>query len=1670
MQKIVILLSSLIFLFTGGVLYSDQTGNFISIDEIEVSEDVTLPAGSNVEFLGVIDVLTSVASSGRLATFQYNGNIYNADASLFEEPNEDLNFFLLSPRTYDNGGSASICTTLSFSGSGNNIDFSNIDLSRFIEVKSGNKIIDNYSILKPKDFTSSYRSNSDFCVQGLSHSTSYKVTVLPDFRAYDGFAIYAVETAISVVAKTPDMRASIQLDPSKNILPTKSDAVIPVSITNVNEFDLSIYRIDLNSLNSYNDIFSNLDQNDLRRLKSFWGENLSTKSFQIENKLNETETLNLSLNSLLKDVDPGLFVAVFESEDLNLGYWDDRPSQWFMVSNIAAQVFSGHDFTDIFINQFDTLRSVNDATIKVVAANNKTLFEEEFGSDDHIKISNKFLTGSGGFAPEIILITSQSHGTTILEVSDLKQKPKILEGGISKLTNHDVYLTTDRNIYRQEDTIHAFGSARQLDLKTIANESYSISLKNQSGNEVTRTTVETNEDGVFAADIKLKSIFPNGRYTLNVEQVDGDILAMQELSIEDFVPLTIEPKLSTDASIWKLGDQAEVRLNAEYFSGGVASGLDAELSFKIRATRAHSLEGLAGYMFGETNFNNDYKPERYEDALSADGSWLQYFENDYKIRSKNLFEILVQGTVFDVGGRPNTTRMIIPLDTDPAYLGLRPVFENRLDDGAIAQFDVVNINRSGENIPISNISYEVRRVYYDYNWYYNDGWRWRRVRVSDQVVEAGQVTGSKLNLKSGLPWGRYEITISNSENFRTNHEFFVGWGAETKPASEPEELLAYYDNNSQILKFNSPFEGQLKVMVADKDLISMEAFDVSKGPVEMSFPLGDIAEPGAHLLLTLSRAIDENTEHLPQLAVGKVWVENLSADRIIDVKFNAPTKLRSTDDVKAEFTVSQNNGSAVIFLVDDGIHSITGFKNQNIKNHYLSERELQLGFINNFGQIIQQDKSLEQLKMGGDELTETLSQIEKSDFFDTVATVSPLLEITDGKISHNFKSAEMEGRLRAVALVISEKGFGMATSEITIQDPVSIDISLPRFVAPGDSIAGKIRLRSNTFSGEIELTRRIGDFNLESTLLLSEGSSQDLLIPLQIEKTGKIPIVIEVKYPGQKIMRSFELVSRSSAYPAFELQSVRLDDNNWLGRSVTEVPSLVSNEINLNAPDTAVEVSLAPSIGINLKQAVSALNRYPYGCIEQTSSGLRGLLAYAEIHGVNSDVSSKINAGINGILRKQKNNGAFGYWDKYSSIREKYQPYAIETLQMALPFADNKDAVVEGITNGLEALYRMDLWEPSVRLYSYGILANSGYEVTTRIRYETDRLLNKIPDSWKSQKKLGIKQQELDNFAVAYWAATQINDDERLSQINAIFLKQSSMADHERFGGTKETTAWFNPSSQKNENSNMASLFAPRFGYLLSDIPEKYTTPEILQIRQKTKSSFAQKRYRSTLDNAKLVTLFKAEKEELENTTISIDGRNINLNKDRILALSKDQLLKGFKIRHNSDLPLSLNAELSGPRKNRTPIDNGYLIQKWWFDASGKHVDRQTFTANQGELFTVVIQVKKTLFNQEGDLLVTDLLPAGFEIEDAAVSSPSLSSVGIYEDSEMQPDYQANMDDRFVAHFEDEWYTNEKALLKYVVRAVYTGEVQIGGAHIEHMYAPEINGRSGSARALVIER
>ena len=60
------------------------------------------------------------------------------------------------------------------------VSLETVDLTQFVRVKLGDRQIDKFSIRKPRDTTWSYRyrSNTDFCVQGLEHSKTYEITIL----------------------------------------------------------------------------------------------------------------------------------------------------------------------------------------------------------------------------------------------------------------------------------------------------------------------------------------------------------------------------------------------------------------------------------------------------------------------------------------------------------------------------------------------------------------------------------------------------------------------------------------------------------------------------------------------------------------------------------------------------------------------------------------------------------------------------------------------------------------------------------------------------------------------------------------------------------------------------------------------------------------------------------------------------------------------------------------------------------------------------------------------------------------------------------------------------------------------------------------------------------------------------------------------------------------------------------------------------------------------------------------------------------------------------------------------------------------------------------------------------------------------------------------------------
>ena len=141
------------------------------------------------------------------------------------------------------------------------------------------------------------------------------------------------------------------------------------------------------------------------------------------------------------------------------------------------------------------------------------------------------------------------------------------------------------------------------------------------------------------------------------------------------------------------------------------SGLKGEISTFVRTTNKFQGQQFADFTFGNSpDVTVTAIGDVYAETLDKDGQLTATLVSDYQADPSRLYEVLIDGTVFDVGGRSNKTSEIIPLETVSAYVGVRPRFDNYVVEGIAPSFDVVNIDRSGAAVELSGIQYSVNRI------------------------------------------------------------------------------------------------------------------------------------------------------------------------------------------------------------------------------------------------------------------------------------------------------------------------------------------------------------------------------------------------------------------------------------------------------------------------------------------------------------------------------------------------------------------------------------------------------------------------------------------------------------------------------------------------------------------------------------------------------------------------------------------------------------------------------------------------------------------------------------------------------------------------------------------------------------------------------------------------
>ena len=1606
---------------------------YVTTDLVATNQGTVLEVGAVVDVLGVIDVSRDLAPSGKLVTFVFGEEIQTADYAAFATVRSDGALATVPVRARNVGDRAELCTTLYVRNSQSVPDLNDVDLKKFLKVERDGALVTDYSLSLPRDRESDHRSNTDFCIGGLAFSSNYQVTIRKGL-SFTANRWPAVSNDITLYGRTRDRDPRILLDSARYILPVGERSLLPVTTLNVNEVNVEVFRIDPRTLVSVPNLLANLDGYDSRMLGSLYAESLARWTTTVASELNESRSFNLDLGRIVRGRDPGLFVAVFSSPEIDQPNYENRPTQWFAHSDIGITTYSGVEKTLVALMDFKTLDPIEGATVQVLGGNNRELFAATSDGAGTVRIPQSYLAGSGGNAPHLMIVTTERGDFSLLEVANLKSKPRFLEAGRDKAYRQDVYLTVQRELFRVGDDVEYAVIARDLQLEPLVDLNLDVAFIDPRGSEVETQSIITNEHGVATGSFGVQPTDLLGPYEIRAARRDGIVLANGRVRVDDFVPLTIDVAVSVGEEPWGTAGEHDIAIAADYLSGGPARSLAGDFRTEVRAVRSHTSDWLEGFVFGpvqdpDYRFTTEVRDFTLDDAGRFEGS--VSFDAAGTI-PPGMYELRILAAVRDVGGRPNTATVNVPLATHPSYAGVRSEFGERLREGATAVFSVARIDRLGARLPDVELPYWIVRVRHSYDWYYDEGWRWRRTRQADETVASGAVGGGRIIVSRPLDWGRYELVVEDVSGFRTVLPFRVGWASGGRTALEPEQLalsVATVDDNAGVLRASLPFAGILRVQIADADVISEEVLRVSGGDVEIPLELPDHLEPGFHVLATLLRPVRTGSDHLPQVALGSAWIPSVAPERDVGLRVGAPDIVRSTERIPVTLETRAQTGSAVLYLVDVGIHALTGFRNEDPKDFFYGERELPLGIVSNHGRLIRQDQSLPTYRAGGGD-EDTGSRVAlKSKFFTTVAVASPILPVTNGRVVHEFDQANFEGRLRLVALVASDRGIGFREHEMEVRDPVSLEVSLPRFIGTGDELATGVALRANETAAHVRLELRVGETVSQTQYAIAKGNNVHSMIGLAAPVTGVVPIEFTASFDAMRVSRKFALRARPPSYPHTELRSLSLAPAGWLRAARTDAPALTLPAFDLaEQTDLEYRVTVSATPGVALDQIFAALDRYPYGCLEQVASTTRGLIFRQELSPDRSAPApdrERINQGIARIIAKQKTSGAFGYWDRSDRVWERFQPYAVETLMLALPHAEDRSTVTNAIDNGLAYLYRRSITDVESKLYAYGVLARAGYEVTSRARYAIDHELS-----------TGLREsdrdvlQKIDRVSLAYWLADILNDQRRTTRLHGTL--EELLADRPSMDKVLQQRSGWAESGTLFAVGGRHVRFAAQSAHFLAQVSAANRTPLIAALVQETGAYLSALPYRSTYLNSKLAQMALANTDSLVGAKVEIDGQEYRIAENGSVDLAPRLLRSGFEVRHNVRQPLYLNVEVTGPRATTNPVDNGFKITKTWYDSAGERMEFEGIPlhAEQGDLFTVVLEVVPSRTGLAGESVLTDLLPSGFELEAGAVAAPRSARGGVLEtidlDAGKRPEFVQHMDDRFVAHFAGKWVRSEQ--------------------------------------------
>lgn len=1465
-----------------------------------------------------------------------------------------------------------------------------------------------------------------------------------------------------------ELEPSVRFTTSKSVfLSSKGNRALDIRVVNVEKVKViisKIYESNLLSAQRYGYYPKDSRGGDDEYYYDYGSDELTTGDVIYEEEIDarslpqigNSRLFKFNFEDKLKDFKGIYHIKVRSDKD----YWVSD-SRFIAVSDIGLIAKEGTDKLFVFANSIKTAEPVSGVNIIAYGNNNQVLGMSATNADGVAEISytrKEF----AGFKPAMIVAKTETDFNYLPFNNTRVNTSRFETGGRrSNSTGLDAFIYGERDIYRPGERVNFSVIIRDRQWKNPGEMPVIMKFLLPNGKELKTFRKNLNAEGSVEGNVDVPVSAITGVYNLEVYTSNEVLLGTYTFSIEEFMPDRIKVSATLDKPVLQPGASARLSVNALNFFGPPAANRNYETEIQVKP-KFFSPKKYANYNFSIQNQGLSLDKVVRQGKTDEQGNAAEVYEVPAMFSNNGVLQANFYVTVFDETGRPVSRSVSADIFTQPVFFGVA-------DDGnwyyplnQPAKFPVIALDRnekllSGTKASVKMIKYEYRTVLSKAGSYFRyESQEEEKILAEQTITVSGENTVYAYTPRSP---GNYELRVAlpGTAGYISKKFYSYGaWGGDNSSFEVNTEGNIDIETDKSIYKagesakvlFKTPFNGKMLVTMETDRVVSYQYVNVEKRNASVELKIDAAHLPNVFITATLIKP--HGISDIPlTVAHGFQNVKVEEKDRLNDVEIIAAKTSRSK--TRQQVTVKAEPGSFVtLAAVDNGVLQVSDFKTPDPYNFFYSSRALEVSAYDLYPFLFPEVRA-RLSSTGGDgmDMEKRMNPMPAK----RVQIVSYWSGITkadgSGLAKFNVNIPAFSGQVRLMAVAYKGNTFGSSESAITVADPLVLSTALPRFMSPGDTVNVPVTITNTTAKpASATATIRIkgpvkvlGEAQQNVAINPnSEGHVIYSVVAAPTVDTGRI--YIDVNALGEKFTDETAIGVR----PASPLQLIT-GSGSVNGGSNQRINIDVSDFIPGSSKYSLV-VSKNPLLDVG--EQLKYLVQYPYGCTEQTISAAFPQLYYADLaREVSGNKSFAANENVMEAIRKiklrQLYNGAVTLWDGEGTEHWWSTIYAAHFLIEARKAGFDVD---DNLLNGL-------------------------------LNYINSRLRNKQTITYyynrDQKKKIAPKEVAYSLYVLSLASRPNVSA-MNYYKANTDFLSLDSkylLSVSYAIAGDKKKFAEMLPSSFSGEVSvpeTGGSFYSPIRDEAIALNALIEADPSNTQIPLMVKHVVAQlkeRKWYSTQECAfSFMALGKLARSAGKSTVtadIKVNGKTVASSLEKDVSLTNKELggnVIQITAKGQGKLYCYWQSEGISASGQYKQEDNYIKVRRQFFDRYGRKIENNVFSQND----LVIVQLSlERLFNTDVEnIVIADILPAGFEIENPRTKEiPGMEWI-----KDASSPTQLDVRDDRINMFVD--LTSNRQVYYYAVRAVSLGRFVMGPVGADAMYNGEYHSYHGAGTVHVI--